>query len=44
MKKNTKIKIIVLILLLVLSTGCIKQAKNTKGKVIINESILIKQQ
>ena len=38
MKKNTKIKIIVLILLLVLSTGCIKQAKNTKGKVIINES------
>ena len=38
MKKNTKIKIIVLILLLFLSTGCIKQAKNEKGKVVQNET------
>ena len=38
MKKKTKLKIILLILLVFLSTGCIRQAKDSKGKVVQNQS------
>ena len=37
MKKNSKLKILILVLLVVFSTGCTKQLKDVNGKIVKNE-------
>ena len=37
MKKNSKLKILILVLLVVLTTGCTKQLKDVNGKIVKNE-------
>ena len=38
MKKNSKLKIVFLVILLVVMTGCTKQLKDVNGKIVKNES------
>ena len=38
MKKNSKLKIVFLVILLVIMTGCTKQLKDVNGKIVKNEA------